>query len=60
MGPLSDSWERIVQFTLNSVVAMKERMAERKVGEMVFVSDGAGKRRRRRAMVLNCLLNRLQ
>ena len=57
---MSDSWERIVQFTLNSVVAMKERMAERKVGEMVFVSDGAGKRRRRRAMVLNCLLNRLQ
>lgn len=58
MGPLTHSCrERIVQFTLNLVAAQEVRMAERRVGEMVLVSQGAGKNRKKRAMVLKWTVN---
>ena len=42
MGPLTHKCrEGIVQFTLNMVAAAESRMAERRVGEMVLVSQGA-------------------
>jgi hypothetical protein len=53
MGPLTHKCrEGIVQFTLNMVAAAESRMAERRVGEMVLVSQGAGVNRKKRAMVL--------
>ena len=53
MGPLTHACrKRIVQFTLNSIAAIEESMSERAVGEMVLVSEGAGKTRKKRAMAL--------
>ena len=53
MGPLTHACrKRIVQFMLNSIAAIEESMSERAVVEMVLVSEGAGKTRKKRAMAL--------